>query len=189
MGWSQEHKTKSRNCILDSAAALFMERGFDQVAINEVMKHAGMTRGAFYHHFSSKGELYRESLVRASESTTDFIQERSGNCADKMIDIYVGAAHRNGEGLRCPLAFLITDIHHQDEDVRTTYTLVFKRFLKLLSLGIEDNAQTKAIRRAVLMVGAVAISRAVNDDLLADDILSVCRDAVKEIGESPAELS
>lgn len=179
MGWSEAHKSKTRNKILDSAAALFMERGFDQVGINDVMKLAGMTRGAFYHHFSSKGELYRESLVRASQSTTDFIQQRSGQCADKMIDIYVGSAHRAGEGLRCPLAFLVTDIHHQDEDVRQTYTMIFKRFLALLQADSTGDAQSNAIQQAVMMVGAIAISRALSDDELAEDILSVCREAVK----------
>jgi len=185
MGWSEAHKAKSRDKILDSAAVLFMDRGFDQVGINDVMEHAGMTRGAFYHHFTSKGELYRESLVRASQSTTNFIRERSGQCADKMIDIYVGAEHRNGEGLRCPLAFLVTDIHHQDEYVRDTYTMVFKQFLTLLQTSKVENTQShrqaSAIQRAVMMIGAVAISRAVSDEQLADDILSVCREAVKEI--------
>lgn len=47
--------TKTR--LLDSARLLFTERGFGGVTAEELVQHAGLTRGALYHHFGGKGAL------------------------------------------------------------------------------------------------------------------------------------
>ena len=49
MPWNAEHKTQSRERILSSAAQLFSHHGFDSVSIDDVMTHAGLTRGLFTH--------------------------------------------------------------------------------------------------------------------------------------------
>jgi AcrR family transcriptional regulator len=43
--------------LLDSARRLFTERGFGDVTAEELVQHAGLTRGALYHHFGGKGVL------------------------------------------------------------------------------------------------------------------------------------
>ena len=63
MPWNAEHKTQSRDRILSSAAQLFSHQGFDAVSIDDVMAHAGLTRGAFYAHFKSKSDMYHQSMV------------------------------------------------------------------------------------------------------------------------------
>ncbi|MEI9805810.1 MAG: helix-turn-helix domain-containing protein [Pseudolabrys sp.] len=56
-----EHKTR----VLDAAARLFRERGFDNVTVAEIMKAAGLTHGAFYGHFPSKKALIAEAVAHA----------------------------------------------------------------------------------------------------------------------------
>ena len=48
--------------ILDAARTLFAERGFAAVGLDEVAAHAGVTRGAVYHHYVSKVGLFRAVL-------------------------------------------------------------------------------------------------------------------------------
>lgn len=44
--------------ILDAALTLFLEKGYEQTTILDIVKNmGGMTRGAFYHHFKSKEEV------------------------------------------------------------------------------------------------------------------------------------
>lgn len=44
--------------ILDAALGLFLEKGFEQTTILDIVDHmGGLTRGAFYHHFKSKEEV------------------------------------------------------------------------------------------------------------------------------------
>jgi len=69
MPYSREHKTKSRVRILNSALRMFSEGGFEQVTIDKVMTHAGLTRGAFYAHFSSKEDLYAKAIHHGIKSS------------------------------------------------------------------------------------------------------------------------
>ena len=41
---------------------MFNRHGFEQVSIDDIMQHVGLTRGGFYNHFKSKDELYAEAV-------------------------------------------------------------------------------------------------------------------------------
>jgi len=43
---------------------LFNRHGFNAVSIDDVMAEAGLTRGNFYCHFTSKSDLYAQSVAR-----------------------------------------------------------------------------------------------------------------------------
>jgi len=180
MGWTAEQKHTSREKIISSAAKLFTKQGFDNVAINDVMKHAGLTRGAFYNHFNSKSELYAEAIVSAAKLAQRHTLEHSGFKLADIIETYLSDQHRQGE-FSCPLAFLTTDIHQRDDNVREAYTRVLKGFINNIYDFNEDGkalSEQEAIKKAVLMIGGIAISRAVNEDGFAERILNACREGV-----------
>lgn len=43
--------------IFSTALALFDEKGYDNVTINDICHQIGLTKGAFYHHFNSKSDI------------------------------------------------------------------------------------------------------------------------------------
>ena len=45
---------KRREQILDAANALFAERGYDEVSIEEIANSAGVTRGLVHHYFGGR---------------------------------------------------------------------------------------------------------------------------------------
>lgn len=53
----------TEECILQAALTLMRERGFDQVSVRDICTHAGITTGAFYHHFRSKDELLERGFA------------------------------------------------------------------------------------------------------------------------------
>jgi AcrR family transcriptional regulator len=55
----QDRAERTRNAILDAAAAVFDERGFNGASLSDILAKAGVTKGALYFHFSSKEELAR----------------------------------------------------------------------------------------------------------------------------------
>ena len=63
MPYPPEHKVQTRARIVESARRLFNRHGFEQVTIDQIMASAGLTRGAFYHHFDSKDELYAAAVA------------------------------------------------------------------------------------------------------------------------------
>ncbi len=50
----------ARDAVLAAARRLFIERDYGEVSTADVLEEAGVSRGALYHHFPSKRELYRE---------------------------------------------------------------------------------------------------------------------------------
>ena len=51
---TKDQAAENRARVVDAAAKLFREKGFDAVGVAELMRAAGMTHGGFYNHFASK---------------------------------------------------------------------------------------------------------------------------------------
>ena len=174
MAWQKTHKEASKDKILQSAAMLFTHHGFEKISIDQVMKKAELTRGAFYSHFKSKSDLYAQAISKAAKTA----QNRKPNGHPQNIkqfgQYYLTSQHRDDHDQQaCPLAFLVSDISQQNEQVKNTYTKVFNHFI--LQAEKHSSSREKALQHAVLMIGGVAISRALNDKGLSDELLTACQ--------------
>lgn len=56
-GVRQQRAERTRSLIIDTAARAFAEGGFDGVSLNDLVLASGMSKGAFYFHFSNKEEV------------------------------------------------------------------------------------------------------------------------------------
>jgi AcrR family transcriptional regulator len=54
-----QYAEATRGALLDSARQLFAAEGYVDVSIDEICRHAGVTKGALYHHFRDKRDLFR----------------------------------------------------------------------------------------------------------------------------------
>ena len=59
---------KTRERILDAAQALILDHGFGATTVDAVVARAGITKGAFFHHFASKSDLARALVERYAET-------------------------------------------------------------------------------------------------------------------------
>src|SRR5689334_23800575 len=55
---------KTRERILDAAQALILDHGYGSTTVDAVVTRAGITKGALFHHFGSKGDLARSLVDR-----------------------------------------------------------------------------------------------------------------------------
>lgn len=62
---TKEEALETREQLLDAAENVFRERGVGHASLAEVADAAGVTRGALYHHFASKAELFQAMVERA----------------------------------------------------------------------------------------------------------------------------
>jgi AcrR family transcriptional regulator len=77
-----ERAEATREELLRVARELFAERGYAAVGTEEIVRAAGVTRGALYHHFRDKRELFRE----VHESLERELVERVGASMDGIRD-------------------------------------------------------------------------------------------------------
>jgi AcrR family transcriptional regulator len=54
-----QRRATTRRALLDAARSLFAEKGYHGTAAEEIVGRAGLTRGALYHHFEDKKDLFR----------------------------------------------------------------------------------------------------------------------------------
>lgn len=76
--------------LLSTATRLFAERGYDRTSVQEIVEHAGVTKGALYHYFGSKDDLLHAVYARVLQLQ----QERLERCmaADAPIEERLRAA-------------------------------------------------------------------------------------------------
>ncbi|MFC6148379.1 MULTISPECIES: TetR/AcrR family transcriptional regulator [Mumia] len=60
----EQYSDETREALLTTATQIFVERGYAGTALAEVASAAQVTRGAVYHHFKDKQDLYRAVLER-----------------------------------------------------------------------------------------------------------------------------
>jgi AcrR family transcriptional regulator len=80
MSIDMSHKTKSertRERILDAAAASFRERGFAATRLSDIADRAGLQAPSLYYHFASKEELIEVVLALGVERTFEHVRGRA----------------------------------------------------------------------------------------------------------------
>lgn len=62
---------RTRTALLDAALEVFLRDGYAEAATEEIVAVAGVTRGALYHHFANKRELFRGVIERIQKETEE----------------------------------------------------------------------------------------------------------------------
>ncbi|MBC3194706.1 TetR/AcrR family transcriptional regulator [Pseudonocardia sp. C8] len=70
-----EYTETTRDAVLDSAAELFIRRGYPKTSLDEVAAAARVTKGAIYHHFSNKAALMKALIERLEQRGNDRIRQ------------------------------------------------------------------------------------------------------------------
>ncbi len=71
---NRERTETTRLALLDAARALFVSKGYADTSTPEIAVAAGITRGALYHHFEDKRDLFRQVLQRESQAVAADIE-------------------------------------------------------------------------------------------------------------------
>ena len=174
---TRKQSAANRERVLDVAGTLFRERGFDGIGVADIMKRAGLTHGGFYDQFASKDDLAAEATARVLGKAG--WQERLTGKADPSfgdaVRAYLSPRHRDDPGTGCLMSALGSDARHQSRAVRRAFTEGFRAriggWLTLMPGRSQAARRKKALATLASLVGALTLSRAVDDPALSDEIL------------------
>ncbi|QWT21406.1 TetR/AcrR family transcriptional regulator [Bacillus sp. NP157] len=193
MRYAKDHKEKTRQRIIETAAQNFREKGFEGEGIASVMQGAGLTNGAFFNHFSSKEDLAREVIAFAMAERLDFVNAKldNGEGVQGYIASYLSIRHRDHPEHGCPMATLATDIARRAPPVREAFsaglnTLVDRLATEWPQLG-DVEARARGFALFSLLNGCLQLARATDDEALSAEILASGRRAAKQLVEAPAD--
>jgi TetR/AcrR family transcriptional repressor of nem operon len=181
---SQKEMDASHQRIVHGAARLFRERGIRATSVADAMNEAGLTHGGFYRHFRTKDDLVLESLRVAFDSFTEPLESRQAveppdQVAAAFKALYLSDEHVANPGLGCPMPAIGNDIAREAAEIKTEFTLGFRRALEALAhakQGDPSERHDAAARELAMLVGAVVLARAC-DGHAAATILAACRSA------------
>ena len=185
---SRIQAAENREAVINVASRLFRERGFDGIGLKDLMKGAGLTQGAFYKQFASKEDLAAQASRRALESA---FNRWSAATAAKPEDplgavmaFYLSMGHREERMEGCPIVALGSDAARQGSDVKASFEAGIKAHLEVLGRLIAETngSEPKGKAMAILstMVGALTLSRVVNDPDLAQAFLDTAAQQIRE---------
>lgn len=176
---SREEKARSRERIVEVAAARVRESGIDAPGVAEIMREAGMTHGGFYKHFGSREELVAAALAQAMLEGDRKVAELTAEADAPLaafVDWYLSSEHLANPAAGCAVAALGSDIGRGSDELRSVYRGQVERYLARLEqlLGSRERA-TVAL---ATLVGAVTVARALGEPVLAEEILGNVRAAL-----------
>ncbi|TIR42002.1 MAG: TetR/AcrR family transcriptional regulator [Mesorhizobium sp.] len=181
---SRIQAAENRETVINVASRLFRERGFDGIGLKDLMQAAGLTQGAFYKQFASKDDLAAQAARRAMESAFHrWSAAAAANPEDPLgavIAFYLSMDHRGDRMDGCPIVALGSDAARQGADVKASFEAGVREYLEMLGNWVGDGEEPSGKAMAILstMVGAVVLSRAVNDERLSKRFLQAAAESV-----------
>lgn len=176
---------KNRQTVIDVASRLFREHGFDGIGLKDLMEAAGLTQGAFYKQFASKDDLAAQASRRALESAsrrwTEAAEAAPQDPLAAVVAFYLSAGHREEKMDGCPIVALGSDAARQGAEVKASFEAGIREHLELLDRWVgetDGEGSGKAMAILATMVGAVVLSRAVNDERLSRQFLQAAAESV-----------
>lgn len=88
---SQARAAVTRSALMDAAFELFRERGYAGTSTPDICALAGITRGALYHHFADKRDLFRAVLEREAKAVANEIRFAAAATPDKREALMAGS--------------------------------------------------------------------------------------------------
>lgn len=195
MPYSKVHREKTRAKIVETARILFNKHGFQNVTIDQVMEHAGLTRGGFYNHFKNKDALFSEAVSSFLMGRGAIWRDEAGidlsnlkpEMAQQMVDAYLSAKHLGDVEGQCPMIALPSDVARADPKTQESFQNLLTAMVWLFEATMPaSNADRRqdALSAAALCVGGMVLARTLPNSELAEELRSAAHHRATEIIKS-----
>ncbi|MBD3168060.1 MAG: TetR family transcriptional regulator [candidate division Zixibacteria bacterium] len=145
---------KTRWSILKAAFQEIQRNGFRSTGINDILANTDVTKGAFYHHFSTKNELGHALVLEILTWMVDEIWlkplEKFDNPIDGIQKIITAIKMDNASiALGCPLNNMAVEMAGVDDDFRERIRTVYDRWIEGYALALKKGQLDRKVTEDV----------------------------------------
>lgn len=182
-------KEESRARILQSVGRGFRSRGFGGSGVDGLAKDADVTSGAFYAHFKSKADAFREAISVGLQDLTRGVEQMRQELGNRwragFIEFYLGDRRTCDLADSCALQSLSGEVARAGDDARQAYETELRAIIEAVAAGLEGKPKARreeATALLALLVGGVTLARAVQDPALSNEIAAAVRKYALALG-------
>lgn len=130
--------------LIDAATRLFADKGYERVAVQEIVEHAGVTKGAMYHYFGSKDDLLHEiygRLLRLQTEHLEKIASSTGPVIERLREAAIDVIVTSIEDFDAAKVFFRSMNHlsaEKQKEVRAERRRYHEKFRGLIEEGQQD---------------------------------------------------
>ncbi len=173
-----EQKAMTRQRIVEAAGRGFRRSGYGGIGVDGLAKEAGMTSGAFYVHFASKGAAFRDAvshgLADLKAGVLYFQAEHGRTWWPAFVHFYLNAKRLCDLSESCSLQSLSPEVARSDDQARAAFEAGLLDVAAAILSGPKSPEmpldQDGACAALASLVGAVTLARAVGSAAMAEQI-------------------
>ncbi|SHH35156.1 TetR/AcrR family transcriptional regulator [Clostridium grantii] len=152
---------ETRDLIIEAAFIAFIDHGYGRVSLNQIIKTTGLTKGAFYHHFSSKDELIKEVMntyfFGHIQKTMDIVgiegqsfKERINVVFENVMNIDIRLASQPERIIeRDDFLKLLWESMNLNEEMKQMNDQYQQNIIKVMTLAIESGKKEKVVKEDI----------------------------------------
>lgn len=179
----QSKKELTRNRILEAAGRCFRKKGFSGIGVDGLAGEAGVTSGAFYGHFSSKGSIFNDVMTAGLaelKSNIAMFQKKYGSKWWREFAAFYTSKKRTcdlSEG--CALQTLTPEVGRFDDETKALFEKELVDVIELAGQHPQDQqAVDKTYVSLAMLIGGVTLARAVKSRKRSKAIADAVKNAV-----------
>lgn len=142
-----KHPEETVDLILSEALKLFIEKGYDNTSIQDIINNlGGLSKGAIYHHFKSKDEIFEAVCQKIGHDNTiyyDKIRDDKSKNGYEKLKAMTGGAYLNphNDAVIAMMGKFLSDPRFLKNHILEMYELIAPRYLQpIIEQGIQDGS-------------------------------------------------
>jgi TetR/AcrR family transcriptional repressor of lmrAB and yxaGH operons len=138
---------QTKQHLIETAARLFLRKGYSNTGINDILQEADISKGSFYFYFSSKKELgFEVANYYGKKVLKNWLEPLSNKPWDIFVNkmvAFIKRAESSGKYFGCPIAILGLDVVFIDEDLSKTYASGINKLINAFSHSLQVSGLAK----------------------------------------------
>lgn len=132
--------------ILDTAERLFIEEGYDRASLQDIIQATGLSKGAIYHHFTSKEDIFYSVCDRIGRRNAEILAKIRDddrlNGLDKLKNMFKASMHPERQAkMFCMMPYLLDNAKFLAAEMQSIFAEVAPDFVEpILRQGMADGS-------------------------------------------------